>query len=189
MAGEKNAGRVVGALLLIALATLAVKRVAAEPSTEPAIWTQYDILVDLHQLPKRYSCDALWYKFHDVLWSIGAREIKEILPYQCGSGAGPLALSPRVHVRFALPSVVRADQASLSVASRTIRLRPGEPRSLDASDCALLSQMKDTLFAALPIRVVSSSLECGAPGHSEFSVLIQALTPQREPGQLSPEPG
>jgi hypothetical protein len=189
MTKEKNAGRAIGALLLIALAALAVKRVAAEPSSEPAIWTQYDMLVDLHQLPKRYSCDALWYRFHDVLWSIGAREIKEILPYQCGSAAGELALSPRVHLRFSLPSVVRSDQAVLRVASTTIRLEPGEPRSLDASDCALLSQMKDTLFAALPVRVVSSSLECTATNHSQFSVSVQALTPQREMGQLNPQPG
>jgi hypothetical protein len=148
---------------------------AVSPPRRPAQWTQQDLIVSLHDLPRRYSCDDLWYKFRDVLLAIGARADYKILPYDCN---GP---APRVQLKFLLPREIGAAQqqwADLSVTRKTVRLQPGEPATLDASDCELVKQMKDLLLTALPVKVVGSELTCGKP----FEVSIAALSPVTLPG-------
>jgi hypothetical protein len=172
---SKNATLAV--VLLLALAALPASRaVAGGAPTKPAVWFAHDMIVDLQDLPKRYSCDDLWYRFRDVLLSIGARSDMQIFPYQCNTR------SPRVHLQFSLLKTVSGAEvkyASLQAGSETIRLEPGHPRSLDVSDCALLQQIKDTLLPALPVRVVSYRLTCVAPtsSHRRFYLSVQALSP------------
>jgi hypothetical protein len=143
------------------------------------------MIVDLQDLPKRYSCDDLWYRFRDVLLSIGARSDMQIFPYQCNTR------SPRVRLQFSLLKTVSGAEvkyASLQAGSETIRLEPGHPRSLDASDCALLQQIKGTLLPALPVRVVSYRLTCVAPtsSHRRFYLSVQALSPaSQSPRQVA----
>ncbi|MDB6046439.1 MAG: hypothetical protein JWM63_4990 [Gammaproteobacteria bacterium] len=150
--------------------------------TEPADWLPHDMLLELRNLPKRYSCNDLWYKFRDVLLEIGARPNMQILTYRCESALGPSARSPRVHLQFETPRALASPQSGepdISAINRTIRLAAGQPHSLDGADCELLKQMKETLVASLHLRVLDSNLECSAPrnaGHP-FSVSIQALVP------------
>ncbi len=164
------------AAVLPAFAALApTGAVATQTQTKPAVWRDYDMIVDLQDLPKRYACDDLWYKFRDILLSIGARPQMEVVPYRCNS------FSPRVQIRFSLPSAVNGSPvtlATLQAVDGTVRLEAGHPRSLDASDCALLQQIKNTLFAALPMRVVSYRFTCVAPPSSQrqFRLSVQALT-------------
>lgn len=155
---------------------------AMEKTVQPAGWDSYDMIVDLTDLPKRYSCNELWYKFRDVLWNIGARRITEILPYDCEASLGAQARSPRVHLVFSLLSPrhnTPVGTASLRGQTTTIRFRPGFPRTLDHSDCALLQQMNDTLFAALPVKVESAGFECTLHprAHAGFGLTVQAFTP------------
>ena len=164
-------------VLLFALAALPESRaVAGGAPTKPAVWFAHDMIVDLQDLPKRYSCDDLWYRFHDVLLSIGARPDMQIFAYQCNTR------SPRVHLQFSLLQTVSGGEikyAGLQAGTEAIRLEPRHPRSLDASDCALLQQSKDTLLPALPVRVLSYRLSCVAPtsGHRQFYLSVQALSP------------
>src|ERR1700719_1536202 len=78
---------------------------AGEPSSgstgQAALWTAHDLIVNFRHLPKIYSCDALWYKFRDVLRALGARPDLSIVTFQCGRELGSLALSPQVHLYFA----------------------------------------------------------------------------------------
>jgi hypothetical protein len=174
------------ALALVAISPMGF---AAQPARDAAVWSPYNLIVDLDRMPRHYSCDALWYKFRDVLLSIGASESMQILPYECEAGLGALALSPRVHLRFSLPErVVRTgprDAPPLRAVEKTVQLAPGNPRSLDDSDCALMKRIKDTLFAALPVHVVKSQLAC-KPSSSSFSISLQALVP--EPGTTGVAP-
>jgi hypothetical protein len=155
---------------------------ATPAPAEPARWKSYDLIVDLHNLPKSYSCDELWYKFRDVLWSLGAGPRMRILTYRCERGRGAPERSPSVQLQFALPDALTgADQrwADLQAVQRTIRLEPGHPDTLDHSDCVLLQQIKDTLLAALPARIVDYRLRCEAPARSpRFSVSIKTLIPE-----------
>jgi len=165
------------AVLIGASALLPAWQAGAEDtSRQPAFWAPHNIIVDLENLPKRYGCDDLWYRFHDVLLSIGARSDTQIVPYHCNSR------SPRVHLQFSLPKTLSGPEvkyASLQATTETIRLEAGEPRSLDASDCDLLRQIKTTLLPALPVRVLSYRLTCVAPSSSRrrFYVSLQGLFP------------
>ena len=169
--------------VLLAVTALAGTASLAAPSPigQPAVWTQHDLIVSFDHLPEIYSCDDLWYKFHDVLLALGARPDMRILPYQCGKGLGQLAHSPQVHLRFFIPQAVHgsaARWADVNVEPRNIRLSAGHPASIKASDCELLRQMKDDLLAALPDRILRFNLACEAPKTPwPFSVSVQALKP------------
>lgn len=168
---------------------------AAPQLGRPAEWRSHDIIVDLHHLPIRYTCDALWYKFHDVLLALGARPQMKILTYRCGPQLGELANSPSVQLQFSLPELLDTGQArwaDLDATPQTVRITPGHPASLHDSDCELLRQLKDELLAALPDRIVSFNLACAAPRSVRwpFNVTVQALTPvntnPRVAAQVSP---
>ncbi|HEY6927353.1 MAG TPA: hypothetical protein VI653_28015 [Steroidobacteraceae bacterium] len=172
-------------LLVLALFASPVICAAAAKPGQPAVWTERDLIVGFDHLPETYSCDDLWYKFHDVLLAIGARPDMRILAYQCGKGVGQLARSPQVHLHFFIPQAVRGPAtrwADINVEPRTVRLLPGHPASIKASDCELLRQMKDGLLAALPTKVLQFNLACEAPATPwPFSVSVEALKPV--PGQ------
>jgi hypothetical protein len=154
---------------------------AAPVGTAPAVWMQHDLVVRLHHLPKSYSCDDLWYKFRDVLLVLGARPDPTILVYQCGPALGVLAFSPEVRLHFSIAQTLTDAQArppDVNVTPQTVRLEPGHPASINPSDCELLRQMKNSLFAALPDRVVSFQLACDAPPtRYPFNVAVEMLAP------------
>lgn len=152
------------------------------PAREPAVWIQHDIVVHLEDLPRRYSCDDLWYKFRDVLLALGARQNMRILAYRCESALGAIARSPSVHLQFELPQAVQGGDvrwADMQANPRTVRLGPGSPASLDASDCELLRQIKSGLLPALSDHVVAYHLACQAApaARHPFSLSVQALVP------------
>jgi hypothetical protein len=165
---------------------------ASGSAGQAAIWTPHDLIVNFRHLPKIYACDALWYKFRDVLRALGARPDFKIATFQCGPQIGSLALSPQVHLYFSIPQSIRDDDirwANIKVAPQTVRLEPGNPASLDASDCKLLRQMKDGLLAAIPARVISFKLACEAPsGRSPFNVSVEALTPVEGRARVAANP-
>ena len=172
-------------LAILAVSVLTWSAQAASPPQpgHPATWRPYDLIVDLHDLPQRYSCDDLWYKFHDVLLAIGARPDLEIVTYRCErSQSESNARSPRAQLHFALPELLSPAQSrwsELQVSTTTVRLAPGHPKSLQSTDCELLQQMKDRLLASLSQRIVSFDLACAAPHPARwpFNVTVQTLTP------------
>jgi hypothetical protein len=92
-----------------------------------------------------------------------------------------LAYSPQVHLHFWIPQSLgraQARWADITAAPRMVRLEPGNPASINGSDCELLRQMKDGLLTALPDRIVSFHLACRSPAtRTPFSVSLEALTP------------
>lgn len=174
-------------LSLIVLAScmplLSAQAASQKVAEHPATWRPYDLIVDLHDLPQRYSCDDLWYKFHDVLLAIGAAPGAKILAYQCEQDSPDAsAYSPRVQLQFSLPELLSPAQsrwAQLQAAPTPVRLAPGHPASLASTDCELLRQVKDGLLESLSQRVVDVDLACDATqstGHP-FNVTVQALIP------------
>ncbi len=145
-------------------------------SGSPAQWRTYDLLIDLQQLPRSYSCTQLWYKLRDVLLDIGARRYMLIEPYACAAPGRPAARSPRVHLKFQLPFPLAGTDtryAEFASHSTTIRLAPGAPASLQADDCALMDQLRGALLAAVPVRVSAATFRCGTPSPS-FAVTVAA---------------
>jgi hypothetical protein len=123
----------------------------------------HDLIAKLNHLSKRYSCNDLWYKFHDVLLEIGARPDMKILPYRCERALGEAARSPSVQLHFQLPEVLHgnlARWADIRVVNSTVTFQPGHPKSFDATDCDLLRQIKDTLFTQVVDRAATYHLAC-----------------------------
>ena len=152
-----------GVGLLSVLAIFGAARAATPQSPTPAVWIPHAIIVDL-DLPKRYSCDDLWYRFRVILLSIGANPDLKVVPYQCDSQ------SPKVQLQFSLPEPVNGAQAQfadLRAVNDTITLEPGHPMPLDAADCELVRQIKDELLTELPVRVLSAETVLrGGPRHT-----------------------
>ena len=173
-------------MALVASASGAAAVTPASARGSPAQWRTYDLLIDLQQLPRSYSCTELWYKFRDVLLDIGARRYMLIEPYACAAPGRPAALSPRVHRKFQLPfPLTGADTryAEFTSLHRTIRLAPGEPASLKRDDCALMDQLRDALLAAVPVRVSSATFRCGSASPS-FAITVAAAV--AAPGTADP---
>jgi hypothetical protein len=151
---------------------------AAPPTAQPAAWLAYDLKVDLHNLPRRYSCDELRLKFRDVLLVLGARPDLKVLIARCELGSR----SPFVRVQFAMPELVERTSkggVAMEAAAAIVRLEPGHPASLYAADCELMRQIKDGLLARMSRRVVSFNLACSALSSSgpRFNLSVQTLKP------------
>jgi hypothetical protein len=169
---------------LVALVAAASAR-AAEPASPPqypawATWMQKDLIIKLDPLPKRYACNALWYKFRDVLLAMGAKPGLTVLVYPCEGKADLASRDPSVHLQFSMPELLPravAGWAQFKAAPRRVELGPGHPASLDAADCDLLRQMKGALLQSLAQRVDHADLVCQLANASAkgFSLDVEAL--------------
>jgi hypothetical protein len=146
-------------------------------TSAPAVWAPHELIVDLHELPKHYSCDDLWYKFRAILLALGARQDMEVLPYRCEG------YSPQVQLKFSAPRVVQGANArwsELTVVTRTVQIAPGSPDKLDSNDCELMAQVKASLLTQLGEPIVSYRLPCQQPreaGQPAFAVTLKILVP------------
>jgi hypothetical protein len=146
-------------------------------AAHPAAWIAHDVIVDLYNLPRRYSCDDLREKFHDVLLALGVRADVTVLASRCELGSR----SPSVRLHFSTPE--RVQRAStlgavvIDVAAPIIHLEPGYPASLTDADCELMRQMKDRLIVPISRGVLSFNLACSAPPSrgKSFSLSVQAF--------------
>ncbi len=189
-----NAARQALAPILTAACATAVCATAAEAS-RPAVWSPHALIVDLPKLPRRYTCDQLWYKFRDVLAAIGARPDMKILPYGCDSSratpAGlPPAYSPKVQLEFATPREVSGQSsrwADLRVVTKSVQLEPGTPAHLDSRDCELMKLIESTLLRKVGVEVADARLACAVPPSSKvpFSLTVSALVPVAEPASIA----
>lgn len=159
---------------------------AAAPA-QPALWRTYDMIVDLNDLPRTYTCDQLWYEFHGILLRLGAPLASlDILPYQCSPSPTGDMKSPKVQVRFQLPAIVRGAAvkwAPIKAVERTIRLAPGEPKTLESDDCRLMQQISQTLLGSIPVRVDAAHFDCSAPSTRavRFNVTLTGPVAQQGP--------
>ncbi len=180
--------KVSGSIAALAL-IVAFGAANAAGSAQPAVWSPHVLIIDLHNLPRRYTCDELWYKFRDVLVAIGARPDLKILPYRCERGLGSIANSPRVQLEFSLPHVVGGKEATLAtvhVHTESIRLEPGAPGHLDNADCALLNQIRGTLLRSIGSDVTDFRLNCQALTAAEpaFDLTVRADVPVTQPAAV-----
>jgi len=149
----------------------------------PAEWRSYDLLVDLTDLPRPYTCNELWYRLHDLLLAVGARHYPQIYTYHCGTTRAASSRSPSVQLQFQLPRALApadARYADVPVVRATVRLAPGVLHSYKPEDCELLKQLSTQLLPSLPVQLVGAGLSCPAPGaaHQGYALEVQALIPR-----------
>jgi hypothetical protein len=161
-------------------AALALAAGQATPTpTTAAEWMPHELIVNLSDLPRAYSCNDLWYRFHDVLAAIGARESR-ILTYDCRDTAAHAHASPKVELKFQFPTPLSgADTqfADFTANPSTVRFAPGSPRSLTADDCEFMKQMTAGLLQALDLHP-EAKFRCAAAAPAErFAVTVRVLLP------------
>lgn len=149
----------------------------------PAEWRAYDLLVDLTDLPRPYTCNELWYHLHDLLLAIGARHYPQIYTYHCGTTRASSSRSPSVQLQFQLPrqlSAADARYADVPVVRATVRLAPGILHSYKPEDCELLKELSTLLLPSLPVHPLGAGLTCPAPGAARrtYALEVQALIPR-----------
>lgn len=135
-------------------------------AARPAIWRTYDLIVDFQSLPRTYTCDQLWYEFRGILLRFGAPPAGiDILPYDCSPTPQGDLRSPHVEARFQLPFLLQpgVTGAPIHAVEGTVRLSPGKPKTLHASDCQLLKQIRQTMLASMPVKVDAAHFDCAAP--------------------------
>jgi hypothetical protein len=158
-----------------------------------AVWAEHDLTIELSHLPRHYSCGELNAKIHDVLLAIGARADMRVRASRCTADFD-VTVPPRVHMTFSLPAEVHgqlAKSADMFAVERTVRIEPGNPPSIDFSDCEFLRQLDLTLFPAVYIPIEINHLACRptTAGHTPFSVSLDALLPAPEPAKAGfPQP-
>ena len=140
---------------------------SAQAAPRPALWRSFNMIVNLQNLPRTYTCNQLWYELHGILQRLGAWPYSiNILPYNCSPTPSGDMKSPDVQVGFQLPFFLQgaaAKHAPAQAVERSIRLSPGEPQTLHAADCQLMQQLSQTLLASLPVRIDEQHFDCSAP--------------------------
>jgi hypothetical protein len=141
--------------------------VKADIGGRPALWRSYDMIVNLQNLKRTYTCNQLWYEFHGILLQLGAWPYSiNILPYQCSPTPSGYLRSPNVEIRFQLPIFLQATvkSAPAEAVERTVRLSPGEPGTLLKTDCQLLQQIEQMMLTSIEgASVVEDHFDCSAP--------------------------
>lgn len=153
----------------------------------PALWRTYDMIVNLQNLPRTYTCNQLWYEFHGILMRLGAWPYSvNILPYHCSPTPSGYLRSPDVEVRFQLPIFLSSavKSAPAQAIERTVRLAPGQPKTLHPSDCQLLQQIEQMMLASIEARVDEAHFECSAPPQraANFNVTLSLPMVVKMPG-------
>ena len=152
---------------------------APATAAKPALWRTYDMILNFENLPRTYTCDQLWYELRGIVLQLGAWPYSiNILPYDCSPTPSGDMKSPNVQVGFQLPFFLQgpaAKSAPAKAIERTIRLAPGDPKTLHSSDCHLMQQISQTLLASLPVlHVDEEHFECSAPSRraANFNVTV-----------------
>jgi hypothetical protein len=178
---RRRRGLIAAAVCALGSVGTAVGAGAAQKSVvagRPALWRTYDMIVNLQKLPRTYTCNQLWYEFHGILLRLGAWPYSiSILPYNCSPAASGYMRSPDVEVRFQLPIFLSdaVKSAPAEAIERTVRLSPGKPNTLQASDCELLRQIEQMLLTSIEgARVAGDHFDCSAspPRAADFNVTL-----------------
>src|SRR5579864_3165528 len=167
----------------LAAAAVAAPHAGAPTAQTPAQWRSFDLLLDLQNLPRAYTCRELWQRSDELLLALGARHYPQILVYHCGATPEESSRSPQVQLQFQLPQALSPSQsryADVTVVRRTIVLSPRQLPSFTAADCGLLKQLSSELFPQTPVRVVGAPLECPAPGAARprYALEVETLMPR-----------
>jgi hypothetical protein len=170
------------AALVAAAAAAPARAAVAGAAGSPAEWRSFALIVDFTDLPRRYTCNELWYRLHDLLLAIGARPYPQIDTFHCGTTPAASSRSPSVQLQFQLPRALAAADARYAqfpVISTTVRLAPGTMRSFTAQDCELLRQLGTLLLPELPVHRVGAGLTCpGGAARQSFALEVRALIPR-----------
>jgi hypothetical protein len=114
----------------------------------------------LDNLPRSYSCNELYYKFRDVLLTLGARPGMQIHAYGCtGIGEATAKQTPHVELTYEVPKAAppgTLSKSTFKAVVKTVEVGPGTPKSITSADCVLLDDMRQSVIKSLARDVIST---------------------------------
>jgi len=168
----------------------------ASNDTQPAVWTQKELVFDYQGFTTKYSCDGLRDKVRTALLQLGARK-KDLQVYESGCASSYGRPDPFPRVRIKISVLVPADSGSDDQGS--VVQAHWKPVDLNLSDlghttssgeCELLEQMQRKIVPLFATRNVELRVNCiphqVSPGGASLKLDVLA-PPARDPGSKSPE--
>jgi hypothetical protein len=181
---------VVSAALLsgsIALAAGAADNAGAQPQGS---WQPHKYEFHFMGFTSTYSCDGLADKLQLLLRALGARADATVIPL-CARGSGvPDKLAQASLKFFTLqPADANAPDDAAGV-WRHVELAPRHPFDLQAGDCELVEQFRDTLLPMFATRNVNNQVTCvpHQESGSNFSLSFDVFVPS-PPAKGAPAKG
>jgi hypothetical protein len=176
----------VGMVLAVGAAGLAAADEPAGPAaTQPASWQSHSYQFHFMGFTATYSCDGLGDKLQLLLRLTGARANAKVMP-SCARGYGVPDRLAAAQVVFSTlqPADGASAGASASAAEsvqgawRHVELAPQRPFELQAGDCELVEQFRDTLLKQFVTRNLSSQISCVPHQQSgSFSLSFDVFAP------------
>jgi len=158
---------------------------AAAPSatspTEAGSWLPHTYQFHFMGFTATYSCDGLGDKLQLLLRLAGARADAKVTPL-CARGYGVPDKLAEAQVVF---STLQPASAASGVAGtwRHVELAPRHPFELQAGDCELVEQFRDTLLPMFATRNLKNQITCvpHQESGSNFSLSFDVLAPVPAP--------
>jgi hypothetical protein len=158
---------------------------AGAAATQPASWQSHTYQFHYMGFTATYSCDGLGDKLQLLLRLTGARPDVKVMP-SCARGYGVPDTLAEAQVVFSTlrPADAASADASASAADnvkgawRHVELAAQRPLQLQAGDCELVEQFRDTLLKMFVTRNVSSQITCVPHQQSgSFSLSFDVFAP------------
>jgi hypothetical protein len=158
---------------------------AGAAATQPASWQSHTYQFHYMGFTATYSCDGLGDKLQLLLRLTGARPNVKVMP-SCARGYGVPDRLAEAQVVFSTlqPADGAGADASASAADsvqgawRHVELAPQRPFELQAGDCELVEQFRDTLLKMFVTRNLSGQISCVPHQQSgSFSLSFDVFAP------------
>ena len=140
---------------------------AESPAPQAASWQSHTYEFHYMGFTATYSCDGLADKLQLLLRVAGARADAKVIP-SCVRGYGVPDKLVEAKVVFSTLQLANATSPAASASAaksvqgawRQVELAPQHPFELQAGDCELVEQFRDTLLLMFATRNVKSQITC-----------------------------
>jgi hypothetical protein len=155
-------------------------------AAQPGSWQPHSYDFHFMGFTSTYSCDGLADKLHLLLRVVGARPDATVIPL-CARGIGMPDKLAQASVKFSTLQLADASAAGAAASPsksapgvwRHVELTPRHPFELQAGDCELVEQFRDTLLPMFVTRNVDNQVTCvpHQESGSNFSLSFDVFAP------------
>jgi len=151
---------------------------------QPGSWQPHTYQFQFMGFTATYSCDGLGDKLKLLLRLAGARPDAKVTP-SCTRGYGVPDKLGNAQLEFSTlsPAAAPVDavgaDGNLRGVWRKVELAPRRPYKLEAGDCELVEQFRDTLLPMFTTRNVNSRITCVPHQSGAYNLSFEVFAPPR----------
>jgi hypothetical protein len=188
---------VVCAALMTGSIALAAGAADGAGAQQPGSWQPHKYEFHFMGFTSTYSCDGLADKLQLLLRAVGARPDATVIPL-CARGSGVPDKLAQASLKFSTLQLADANAPGAPASApdgapgvwRHVELAPRHPFDLQAGDCELVEQFRDTLLPMFATRNVDNQVTCvpHQESGSNFSLSFDVFAPS-PPAKGAPAKG